>query len=185
MSYTILYMAYAFDVKSCSLRRVPMTDEPAQPLPPGLDLLWGRRRRSQRGPRPELPVGAIVDAAMAIADTDGLRAVSMARVAKDLGFTAMSLYRHVSSKEELLQLMWNASARGAEELELTGEGWRERLAMWARTQWEMLGRHPWITEMPMATPPMAPNSLTFVERGLEALDDTALPDADKLRVIGL
>jgi AcrR family transcriptional regulator len=162
-----------------------MNDEPARPLPPGLDLLWGRRNRSGRGPRPELSVGAIVDAAIGIADTDGLGAVSMARVAKDLGFTPMSLYRHVSSKDELLQLMWNASARGAEELELTGQGWRERLAMWARAQWEMLGRHPWITEMPMATPPMAPNSLTFVELGLEALDDTALPDADKLRVIGL
>jgi hypothetical protein len=49
----------------------------------------------------------------------------------------------------------------------------------------MLDRHAWITEMPMATPPLAPNSLTFVERGLEALDDTGLADADKLRVIGL
>ena len=43
----------------------------------------------------------------------------MARVAKELGFTTMSLYRYVSSKEELLQLMWNASAQGAEDLELS------------------------------------------------------------------
>ena len=97
----------------------------------------------------------------------------------------MSLYRHVASKDELLQLMWNASAQGAESLELTGEGWRERLRGWAVIQWEMLGRHPWITQMPMAAPPMAPNSLTFVERGLQALDDTGLSDADKLRVIGV
>ena len=52
-------------------------------------------------------------------------------------------------------------------------------------QREMIDRHPWITQMPMAAPPMAPNSLAFVERGLEAMDGTGLADADKLRVIGL
>ena len=155
------------------------------PLPPGLDLLWGRRGRGQRGPKPGLSVNAIVAAAVQLADAEGLEAVSMARVAEQLGFTTMSLYRHVGSKEELLQLMWNASAQGAEDLVLAGDGWRERLRTWATIQREMMDRHPWITQMPMAAPPMAPNSLTFVERGLEAMDDSGLPDADKLRVIGL
>lgn len=159
--------------------------EDAPQLPPGLDLLWGRRERGKRGPKPGLSVEAIVDAAIGIADADGLAAVSMARVAKELGFTTMSLYRYVAGKDELLQLMWNASAQGAEALELEGDGWRERLRHWAMVQREMLDRHAWITEMPMATPPLAPNSLTFVERGLEALDDTGLDDGDKLRVIGL
>jgi AcrR family transcriptional regulator len=154
-------------------------------LPPGLDLLWGRRERGKRGPKPGLSIDAIVAQAIEVADAEGLGAVSMARVAKELGFTTMSLYRYVASKEELLQLMWNASAQGAEGLELEGEGWRERLRGWALIQREMIDRHAWITEMPMATPPLAPNSLTFVERGLEALDDTGLADADKLRVIGL
>jgi len=157
----------------------------AQKLPPGLDLLWGRRERGTRGPKPGLSIEAIVDAAIKLADAEGLAAVSMARVAKELGFTTMSLYRYVASKDELLQLMWNASAQGAEALELEGTGWRERLRGWALVQREMLDRHSWITEMPMATPPLAPNSLTFVERGLEALDDTGLTDQDKLRVIGL
>ncbi len=155
------------------------------PLPPGLDLLWGRRERGRRGPKPGLSVDAIVEAAVRVADTEGLEAVSMARVAKELGFTTMSLYRHVTSKDELLQLMWNASAQGAESLVLEGDGWRERLRQWALIQREMMDRHPWITQMPMAAPPLAPNSLTFVERGLETLDGTGLPDADKLRVIGL
>ena len=68
---------------------------------------------------------------------------------------------------------------------LTGDDWRSRLRTWATIQREMLDRHPWITQMPMAAPPMAPNSLTFVERGLEAMDGSGLADADKLRVIGL
>ena len=162
----------------------PETAAPV-PLPPGLDLLWGRRERGRRGPKPGLSVDAIVEAAVRVADTEGLEAVSMARVAKELGFTTMSLYRHVTSKDELLQLMWNASAQGAESLMLEGEGWRERLRQWALIQREMMDRHPWITQMPMAAPPLAPNSLTFVERGLETLDGTGLPDADKIRVIGL
>lgn len=158
---------------------------PSPPLPPGLDLLWGRRGRGLRGPKPGLSVDAIVAAAIRIADAEGLEAVSMAHVADRLGFTTMSLYRHVTSKEELLQLMWNGSAQGAEHLVITGDGWRPRLRMWAMVQRSMIDEHPWITQMPMAAPPMAPNSLAFVERGLEAMDDTSLPDADKLRVIGL
>jgi AcrR family transcriptional regulator len=154
-------------------------------LPSGLDLLWGRRERGTRGPKPGLSIEGIVEAAIRLADAEGLGAVSMARVAKELGFTTMSLYRYVANKDELLQLMWNASAQGAEDLVLEGAGWRERLRGWALVQREMIDRHAWITEMPMATPPLAPNSLTFVERGLEALDDTGVADADKLRVIGL
>jgi AcrR family transcriptional regulator len=148
-------------------------------------LLWGRRERGRRGPRPGLSVESIADAAIRLADAEGLEAVSMSRVAQLLGFTTMSLYRYVASKDELLQLMWNASAQGAEQLKLRGRGWRRRLRNWAVVQREMMDRHPWITQMPMAAPPVAPNSLTFVERGLEAMDGTGLADQDKLRVIGL
>src|ERR1700690_4421209 len=105
----------------------PAQSGPSAPLPPGLDLLWGRRGRGQRGPKPGLSVEAIVTAAIRVADAEGLEAVSMARVAEQLGFTTMSLYRHVTSKEELLQLMWNASAQEAEDLVLRGDTWRDRL----------------------------------------------------------
>jgi len=163
---------------------MPEVHEPV-PLPPGLDLLWGRRERGKRGPRAGLSADAIVAAAVRIADAEGLEAVSMARVAHELGFTTMSLYRHVASKEELLQLMWNASALGAEDLVIDGDGWRSRLREWAIIQRDMIDRHPWITQMPMAAPPVAPNSLHFVERGLETLDGTGLADADKLRILGM
>jgi hypothetical protein len=81
--------------------------------------------------------------------------------------------------------MWNGSAVGAESLVLEGEDWRAKLRMWSEVQREMLDRHPWITQMPMATPPMAPNSMHFVERGMAALDGTGLPDWLRIRVIGL
>jgi hypothetical protein len=57
--------------------------------------------------------------------------------------------------------------------------------MWAVIQRDMLDQHPWITQMPMPAPPLAPNSMHFVERGLAAFDGTGLPDADRMRVIGL
>ena len=109
----------------------------------------------------------------------------MARVAAELGVTTMALYRYVANKDELLQLMWNASALGAEDLVIEGDGWRSRLRAWAVIQREMLDRHPWITQMPMAAPPVGPNSMHFVERGLEAMDETGLPDGMKIRIIGL
>src|SRR3984957_2964182 len=167
----------------------PAASEPAAgakaQLPAGLDLLWGRRGPGKRGPRPGLSADAIVDAAIRLADAEGLEGVSMARVAAELGFTTMSLYRYVDSKEELLQLMWNASARGAEDLVLEGDGWRPRLRMWAIVQRDMIDLHPWISQMPMAAPPVAPNSLVFVELGLATMDGTPLADPDKLRFIGL
>jgi AcrR family transcriptional regulator len=108
----------------------------------------------------------MVAAAVRVADAEGLEAISMARVAKELGFTTMSLYRHIDNKDDLLQLMWNASAEGAEGLVLEGGNWRSRLHQWAVVQRRILDQHPWLTQMPMASPPMAPNSLAFVEVGL-------------------
>lgn len=166
----------------------PASGQPARrgaALPPVIELLWGRRKQGRRGPRPGLSVDAIVDAAVRIADAEGLEAISMARVAAELGFTTMSLYRYVASKEELLQLMFNASALGAESVVLDGHDWRSRLRSWATLQREMLDLHPWITQMPMPAPPLAPNSLHFLERGLEAFDGTGLAAEDKIRVIGL
>src|SRR5258708_30413635 len=147
--------------------------------------MWVRRERGRRGAKPELTVDGVVEGAMRIADADGLVAVSMARVAQELGFTTMSLYRHVTGKDELLQLMWNGSARGAEALVLHGASWREKLRMWATVQRDQLDLHPWITQMPVAAPPLGPNSLTFVERAIQAMDGTGLPDGDKRRVVGL
>ncbi len=172
---------------TCGGDSTPPESQPQSrpPLPPGLDVLWGRRASGSRGPRRGLSIDAVVAAAIRLADADGLEGVSMARVAEELGFTTMSLYRYVSSKDELLQLMWNGSAQGAETLELEGNGWRSRLRHWAIVQREMIDKHPWITQMPMAAPPLAPNSLRFVELGLGTLDGTGLTDGDKIRIIGL
>ena len=161
----------------------PNNDSPQ--LPPGLDLLWGRRERKRHGPKPGLSLEGNRRGRYRCRRRRGVGGGVNGPGCKELGFTTMSLYRYITSKEELLQLMWNASAQGAEELVLDGEGWRPKLRGWAIVQREMLDRHPWITQMPMAAPPLAPNSLTFVEHGLATMDGTNLAEADKLRIIGL
>lgn len=153
------------------------------PLPPGLDLLWGRREAARRGPRPGLSVEAIVAAALDIANAEGLDAVSMAKVAQSVGFTTMSLYRYIDSKDELLQLMWNAVS--GDPVELEGDTWRSRLLSWAMGQRAAIDRNVWIVQMPMATPPLAPNSLAWMERGLEAMDGTGLTDSQQIAILGL
>jgi AcrR family transcriptional regulator len=160
------------------------TDSPVR-LPPALETLWGRRAASSRGPRAELDVDRIVEVAVGIANADGLGAVSMARVARELGFTTMSLYRHVSGKDELLQLMWNASTFELQDWRPEGTTWRERLTSWAVVQRRVIEDNIWIVQLPMSTPPLAPSSLAWIELGLEVLEEVAVADFVKLRVLGL
>lgn len=154
-------------------------------LPPGLSALWGRRTPASRGPKPNLDAATIVEKAIDIANAEGLEAVSMARVAQALGYTTMSLYRHLANKDELLQLMWNASARELASAHIEGDTWRDRLTSWAMIQREAIQRNVWIVQMPMVTPPLAPSSVAWLERGMHLLDDTALSDVTKIRILGL
>jgi AcrR family transcriptional regulator len=158
-----------------------LDDDDRAELPPGLDLLWGRRQRGRKGPQPGLSLEAVVETAMAVADAEGLDAVSMARVADELGYSTMALYRYVDNKEELLQLMWNSSAVGAPEI--TGASWRERLEAWALAQRGGLSRRLWLLRMPLAVPPAGPSSMAWVEQAMAALEGTGLSDAEKLGVI--
>src|SRR5712671_3424045 len=77
-------------------------------LPASIEAAWGRRERPHRGPKPGLSLSRIVGAGVRIAEADGLAAVSMSRVAAEVGAAPMSLYRHVASKDELVTLMVDA-----------------------------------------------------------------------------
>ena len=71
----------------------------ARGIPGAVAAAWGVRERPHRGPKPALTLGRIVTAAVALADAEGLDAVSMGRVAAELGAAPMSLYRHVSARK--------------------------------------------------------------------------------------
>jgi len=92
-------------------------------MPATVAAAWGVRERPHKGPKPALSLARIVDAGVRIADTEGLDAVSMGRVAAELKAAPMSLYRHVSSKEELIKLMVDAAWDDSPGSLLSGENW--------------------------------------------------------------
>jgi AcrR family transcriptional regulator len=151
-------------------------------LPAGLLAAWGVDAPRTRGPRPGLSVGAIAGAGIAVAAREGLAAVSMARVAGELGASPMGLYRYVGSKDELLALMVDA-ALGDPPPAPDGEGWRDGLARWAWTYHDALRRHPWVLRIPISGPPVTPNQVAWLEEGLAALRDSGLTEPEKLSVI--
>ena len=157
------------------------------PLPPLVDLLWGRTSKARRGPKPELTVDRIVETAISVADADGLAAVSMARVAEELGFTTMSLYRHVPSKDDLLALMAEGATPSPDDLpDARVVGWRAASHAWCLIQWDLLHRRPWLTEVAVPSISMpGPRRLDWIDRGLAALEPTGLDPGTRFALMGL
>lgn len=151
--------------------------------PVGVSLLWQKLDQAPAKPTRGLTLSRIAEAAIDLADTGGLDAVSMNKVAEALGFTAMSLYRHVKNKDELLLLMLNTVTPVPEELDEPSSDWRSGLERWCRAQWAMLLAHGWIAHLPITGPPITPNQLAWTDRGLRALDGTGLAERDKAGII--
>ncbi|MFB6438071.1 TetR/AcrR family transcriptional regulator [Streptomyces sp. NPDC056411] len=168
-------------------------------------LLWGGRERPSRGPRPALSLERITRTAIALADAGGLEAVSMQRVAAELDFTKMSLYRYVPGKNELVALMIDAAMgeppapppspapgrRGTGE-DSTGEdstgpgatgAWRTALRAWATALAEVYARHPWLLATVTGPRVMGPHELGWTERAVAALADTGLSGAEQLDAV--
>lgn len=148
-------------------------------------LLWGQRYQSSRGPRPALSVDRIARTAVGIADADGLAAVSMQRVAAELDFTKMALYRYLASKDELLAVMIDAAIGPAPVLRRV-PGWRPRIEEWARQMRATWQRHPWLQEATVAPRVMGPNEVGWCESAFEALSASGLtPDGQRDAVVTL
>jgi AcrR family transcriptional regulator len=154
-------------------------------LPTSLEVAWGLRERPAKGPRPGLSLDRIVDAAVRIAAAEGLGAVSMGRVAKELGVSTMSLYRYVGAKDELYVLMQEAAVGAPPEAPPAGTGWRESLVWWARAQRAVFRQNLWLLRIPTSGPPIGPNSLAWMEAALAGLDGTGLREEEKLSVLML
>lgn len=158
--------------------------EPKQiELPRGIALAWGVAANPQRGPKREMSVERIVETAVELADAEGLAAVSMAAVAKRLGFTPMSLYRYVSAKDDLLLLMQEFATGIPTSASREVDGWREKLLVLFREQVQIYLRHPWLLSMPISGSPVTPNSSEWIEAMLAALDETPLGVAERLAVV--
>lgn len=162
-----------------------MDHEIEKGLPDGVVLSWGLTKQSKRGPKRELDVKGIVDVAIDIADKDGITAVSMGRVAKSLGFTAMSLYRYIPSKDDLLLLMQDAVCNVSLSEKYTGRDWREALREFVRKSTQIYLDHPWFADIGYESVPMTLNHLKLADWVLQALRDLPLNDHEKMSCLML
>ncbi|MBL7253476.1 TetR/AcrR family transcriptional regulator [Paractinoplanes lichenicola] len=133
-------------------------------------LLWDE----SAGRRPGLTPRRIVEAAVRVADAEGLEAVTMRRVATELGAGAMSLYRHVANKSELLTAMVDAVNAESPALENVAGGWRAKLEVAARAEYALSHRHPWVLSVPLTRSTLGPHSLAAFESVLQAVGDVGL-----------
>lgn len=150
-----------------------------------LELLWRGKEQPSRGPKPGLTLDRIVEAAVSLADREGLQALSMRKVAADLGVGTMTLYRYVPGKGELLDLMLDHVNRPREE-KPAGRGrkdWRAAMESIAEGSWDQYTSSPWLLQVSKVRPVLGPNSLTSVESALAALDGVRLTGQEKIGLL--
>ncbi len=147
-----------------------------------LMLLWGLPRDARPGPKPGLTPALIGAEAMALADTDGLQALTMRALGERLGVSAMSLYRYVPGKPELLDLIVELAHAELPDT-LPEASWDTQLHRVALDAWELYQRHPWMLEVATYRAALGPHSIRKYERELGALNGAGLGDLDRDMVV--
>ena len=163
-----------------------MADVSTGPAEPSrtLALLWRdvavrdtARAERRRGPDRSLSVDAVVAAGIALADAEGLAAVTMRAVARRVGVSTMSVYTYVPGKAELLVLMVDRLYLRMPRQVWRIRTWRRRLERVAETNRALFAEHPWLTEVVvLSRPPLGPGLMAKYEHELAALDGTGLDD---------
>jgi AcrR family transcriptional regulator len=149
-----------------------VADQPALPAPP-----WARApQREPRRRRDPLTQDAIVDAALAVLDADGLDLLSMRHVARTLDTTAAALYWHVGSKDGMLDLIFDRVIGEQPVPDPEPERWEEQLREVARTMRASILAHRDIVRLSIGRIPMGPNALRYADRVLAILRAGGLPD---------
>jgi AcrR family transcriptional regulator len=150
-----------------------------------VELLWNLRDGPTRGPRPRVTLKEITRAALAIADTEGLDAVAMQRVAAGFGLTKMALYRYVASRDQLVAMMIEEAVGEPPDLDDEPGTWRTKLETYARLLWTTWDRHPWLPGATVGVRVMGPNEVGWVESALRVLAETGLGGHDQMNAVQL
>lgn len=146
-------------------------------------VVSGARPKATDSGAGELSRDRVTAVAIQIADEEGLQALSIRGLAARLDSSAMSLYRHVRSKHELITLMTDA-ALGEEQLPaIPPRGWRAQLELSARLEWRIFKRHPWLARVVhISRPSPMPSALALADFVMRALDGSALRAPAKLQL---
>ncbi|WP_127360668.1 TetR/AcrR family transcriptional regulator [Actinacidiphila soli] len=151
----------------------------------GPEVIWARPERAGRGPRPTHSRAEIAAAAVRIADAEGIDAVSMRRVAAEIGCATMSLYNYVPRKEDLYELMVDAVSAEHDLPAAPSGDWRADMLLLARQGRELMHRHPWLPALMSPVFGFTPNVLRYLEWGLAALDGLDVPYGTKMELIAM
>ncbi len=148
-------------------------------------LLWEERAPATRGPKAALAPDDVVQAAIAIADAEGLGAVTMHAVAARVGFTTMALYRYFPNKETLLDAVIDAGTGRPPAFRSPRDDWRSEVARWSHAKRRMLCARPWLAELPFVAAPHGPNWLLWLEALANSFTRTGLEPADVGQMISV
>lgn len=148
-----------------------------------LALLW--RAPEHRSRKPGLGADEIVRAGIALADAEGLAALSMRGVAERLGAGTMSLYTYVPGKDDLIDVMLDTVYGETEAPGPELADWRARLEQVARQNWDLHRRHPWTLEIATTRPVLGPQETAKYERELRTVDGIGLTEVEMDSVLSL
>ncbi|SEP47528.1 TetR/AcrR family transcriptional regulator [Amycolatopsis saalfeldensis] len=150
-----------------------------QPAP----VIWMRPEQGARGPKATYRRDDVAAVAVRVADAEGIDAVSMRRIATELGVGVASLYRYVLRKDEVHELMTDAVMAELAGARTTGD-WRADLRRFAHLLREVSLRHPWLPALAAGRLTHGPYSLRWTELTLAAFDGTGLGTDDMLLALG-
>lgn len=147
--------------------------------------VWMRPERGARGPVAVHSRAELTAAAVELADRGGLAAVSMRQVAAALGTGQASLYRYLSGRDDLVDLMADAVVGEVDlGVPLRAEPVEDLLALAVRTRAVRL-RHPWLADVPPEPLRLGPRGLDYLEYALRAMDPAPLPGRTKTEIVGI
>ncbi|MCQ4213540.1 TetR/AcrR family transcriptional regulator [Streptomyces longispororuber] len=146
------------------------------------EVIWARPERTGRGPRPAHSRADIAAAAVRVADAEGIDAVSMRKIAGELGMGTMSLYNYVPRKEDLYELMVDAVSAEYGYPEPTGD-WRADVLGLARQARALMHRHPWLPGLMSPVYGFSPNALRYLEYCMTCLDPLDAPYGTKMELV--
>ncbi|MFC4123069.1 TetR/AcrR family transcriptional regulator [Nonomuraea zeae] len=153
--------------------------------PKSTESIWTRPEQPARGPRPSFSRAQLTEAAIRVADAEGLDAISMRRMAAEIGSGTMSLYRYVSSKDDLIDLMSDAVAPEyfPPDVTVTGDWRADVRALAVRTR-QTMHRHPWLAVLSVTRQSAGPNRVRLMESSLSLVADIGLSIDGMLNVVG-
>jgi AcrR family transcriptional regulator len=147
--------------------------------------IWLRPARSGRGPVPAFDRERLAEAGVALADAQGLAAVTMRAVAQSLGSAPASLYRYVATRDELVELMTDRVNAEMSYEGLGQAGWLDDLLALAREARGVCLRHPWVLDVFAASAPVGPRTLDYLDRCLASLAELPHSGKEKLEAIAV